>query len=70
MEERRARRVHGTCRWLILGLVLAFQARFARADVVAPGLSVSDDEFMARVPGPSPRLAQKVVRSMLMADAL
>jgi hypothetical protein len=31
MEERRARRAHGTCRWLILGLVLAFQARFAHS---------------------------------------
>ena len=46
MEERRVRRAHGTCRWLILGLGLAFQARFARADVVARGRTESDDEFM------------------------
>ena len=70
MEERRARRAQGRCRWLILGLVLAFQTRFARADVVARGLSKSDDELVSRVLAPSPRLAQKVVRSTLMADDL
>ena len=70
MEERRARRAHGACRWLILGLMLAYQARFARADVIARGLSESDDELMARMLGPSPRLAPKVVRSTLMADDL
>jgi hypothetical protein len=30
MEERRARRAHGTCRWLILGLVLAFDGQVVR----------------------------------------
>jgi hypothetical protein len=44
--------------------------RSAGLQVVARGLSESDDESMAPVLGPSPRLAQKVVRSTLMADDL
>jgi hypothetical protein len=67
MEERRARRAHGKRLWLVLGFALAFQARFARADVVVRKPSESDDDFMARVLGPSPGLAQKVVRSTELA---
>jgi hypothetical protein len=66
MEQRRARRAHGRL-WLVLGFALAFQSRFARADAVVRVPSESDDDFIVRVLGPSPRLAQKVVRSTELA---
>jgi hypothetical protein len=67
MEQRRARRAHGRPLWLVLGFALAFQGRFARADPVVRVPSESDDAFIVRVLGPSPRLAQKVVRSTELA---
>ena len=67
MEERRARCGRGRWLWLVFGLALTFQARLARADLVSREPSETDDDFMARVIGPSPRLAQKVVRSTELA---
>jgi hypothetical protein len=52
---------------LIIGLALVFQTGIARADAVVRKPSESDDDFMARVLGPSSELAQKVVRSTEIA---
>jgi hypothetical protein len=53
--------------WLVVGLALAFQIGIARAGGVVRKPSESDDDFMARVVGPSSQLAQKVVRSRELA---
>lgn len=56
-------------RWtrLALAVALALQASVARADLIVPKPSESDDDLMARVLGPSSQLAQKVVRSTEIA---
>jgi hypothetical protein len=53
--------------WLVMGLALVFQAGIARADGFVRKPSESDDDFMARVLGPSSELAQEVVRSTEIA---
>lgn len=56
-------------RWigLFVGLAVLTQVMTARGEVVARKASESDDDFMARVLGPSVELAQKVVRSTEIA---
>ena len=53
--------------WLALGLAVALRVGIARADPVARKPAETDDDFMARVLGPSSELAQKVVRSTEIA---
>jgi Sel1 repeat len=53
--------------WLVVGLALAFQIGIARAGGVVRKPTASDDDFMARVVGPSSQLAQKVVCSRELA---
>ncbi len=52
---------------LAVALVALMPAVTARGEVVARKASESDDDFMARVLGPSTELAQKVVRSTEIA---
>lgn len=52
---------------MALGFAVALQAGIARAEVVVRNLSEGDDDFVARVLGPSVEIAQKVVRSTELA---
>jgi hypothetical protein len=53
--------------WLTVGLAVVLQASIARAELVERNPSEADEDFMARVLGPSAELAQKVVRSTELA---
>jgi hypothetical protein len=66
-SKQMIRRRHAGWKWLVIGLALALQTGVARADGVVRKASESDDDFMARVLGPSSDLAQKVVRSTEIA---
>jgi hypothetical protein len=56
--------------WILLALGLAVEPRVAvaREDVVARTSSESDDDFMVRVLGGSAELAQKVIRTTVLAN--
>ena len=56
-------------RWVgaVLGVAIALLAGIARADGIVRKPSESDDDFVARVLGPSSELAQEVVRSTEIA---
>jgi hypothetical protein len=67
MHKRSAKPTQGWWIALALGLAVALQAGIARADVVVRNQSEGDDDFVARVLGPSVEIAQKVVRSTELA---
>jgi hypothetical protein len=65
--KRSAKPTQGKWIWLALAFAVALQARIARAEVVVRNPSEGDDDFFARVLGPSVEIAQKVVRATELA---